>query len=577
MKKRLLTTISALILCTAVLVTPMFFISSQASSDIKLPFKDVRSSQWFYSYVLKMYSSGYMEGKSESKFDPKTTMTRAELVTLMARLADADVTGLGKFAERFNDVGNKAWFRDYVGWAAKNGLAQGYEGGLFKPNDPIKRLELAAFIIRLVDYIDLKLPESPIVDKFYDSVTFPSWAKDSIERMRLYGLIEGYDGAKFLPYRSVTRAEVAAIVARFCDYLSADPMHESVKNISRVLENINGRSVIRLGDVSTVSEDVISRIILNAGTTLDDAVYTVVFDKNQLDLIRNSEYSSIAVGEYYNTELNIALKNKNTGDTTDTVKLNLRIVKVADIESEMVPEFKFKIKTDGTAEIVDYIGVRYVKNLAIPKKLGGAVVTSIGKEAFKESRELVSVKIPDSVTSVGTEAFSLCTNLQSVDIPDSIVTFGRAAFYYCTSLKDVTLPRGLKRIPDYMFYMCTALETAATDNSLEEVGKYAFSNCKLTGFNFNEGLEIVGEYSFEGCMLSEVYLPDSCTYAGHWAFYNCLWLEKASFGNKLTLIGSGILYNTGVTALNFRGSAAEYEEIYSLSAFDKTFPIIFEK
>lgn len=577
MKKRIFTFVMALVLFTTVMITPCLLVSSRATDEVKLPFKDVRSGQWFYGAVAKMYVSGFMEGKSAEKFDPKATMTRGELVTLMARLASADVSEMGKYAERFPDVGKKAWYKDYVGWAAKNGLAQGYDGGLFKPNDPIKRLELAAFIIRLIDFMDLKLPEAPLIDSFLDSITFPSWAKDSIERMRLLGLIEGRENGAFNAYASVTRAEVATIVSRFCDYLLADPMHEAVKNISKALENNNGRSVIRLGDETTVTEENLTLIIMNCGTSLDLGTYSIVFDDNQIASLRNGDYKNVAVGDRFDTELNISIKNNVTGETTEIVKLNLRIIKVADLEAEMVPEFKYKIKTDGTAEIVDYIGVRYVKNLTIPAKLGGVAVTSIGKAAFKESRELLSVRIPDSVTFIDTEAFALCTSLKAVDIPDSVTKFGRATFYYCSSLTSVTLPKDLKRIPDYMFYMCTSLETASTTDSLEEIGKYSFSNCSLTDFNFNEGLLILGEYAFEGCALMSVYLPDSCTYAGHWAFYNCLWLADASFGGNLELIGSGILYNTSVKELHFRGTAAQYDALYKLSAFDDDFPIVFEK
>lgn len=577
MKMRFVKALTAILLCASVLISPCLLVSSNASSDVELPFKDVKSSQWFYGAVYKVYTSGLMEGKSEDVFDPKSTMTRAELVTLMSRLAGADVTGMDKFADMFSDVGKKAWYRNYVGWAAKNGLAQGYNGGLFKPNEPIRRVELAAFITRLIDFIDLELPVAPLIDWFSDEITFPDWGKDSIEQMRIYGLIEGNDKGQFLPYRSVTRAEVATIVSRFCNYLSADPMHEALRNISKTMETVGGRVLIHLGDYSTVTEENISHIIINCGTFLDESVYSLACDKNELELLRNGQYASISVGQYYNTELSVYIINNSTGETTDTVKLNLRIVKVEDLESEMLPEFRYKIKADGTAEIVEYIGVRFVKNLTIPKYLGGLAVTSIGKEAFKESRELVSVTIPDSVTFIDTEAFSLCTGLESVAIPDSVTKFGRAAFYYCTSLTEVTLPKNLKRIPDYMFYMCTSLDTAVTYDSLEEVGKYAFSNCVLTDFNFNEGLEIVGEYAFEGCMLLKVYLPDSCTYAGHWAFYNCLWLSEASFGNNLTLIGSGVLYNTSVTELHYRGTAEEFYNTYSLSAFSEDFPIVFEK
>jgi len=577
LQKRLVAKIAAFILIITSTLLPCLFVGSGASSDMKLPFKDVREKQWFYGAVYKMYTVGLMEGKSDDTFDPKATMTRAELVTLMVRLAGADASGYGKFADRFVDVKANAWFRDAVGWAAKNGLAQGYDGNRFKPNDPIKRLELATFIMRLIDYLDLKLPEAPLVDHFDDVITFPSWAKDNIERMRSHGLIEGKIDGKFIAYASVIRAEVATIVSRFCDYLTADPMHEALNNISAVMESSGGRCVIRLGDASTLTADNLTKIIINNGTQLETGNYTLILDHEQIKSIAEGAYKDIAVGERLDTDITVGIKNLISGEKTRNINLLIRIIRIEDLSAEMMPEFKYKVKTDGTAEITDYVGVRYVRDLVIPANLNGFKVTSIGKEAFKESRELKSVVIPDSVTFIDTTAFALCTSLEAVTIPESVTKIGRAAFYYCTSLGSVTLPKDLLRIPDYMFYMCTTLESVTHSDRLEEIGKYSFSNCALNDFEFNEGLEIVGEYAFEGCALTKVYLPDSCKYAGHWAFYNCMWLEDASFGDGLELIGSGVLYNTLVKELRFRGTAEQYRNIYSRSAFDKNFPIVFEK
>lgn len=577
MKKRKLSLLTAVVLTFSLLSSLVFLVGSAASDNVKLPFKDVKKGHWFYSAVYDMYTAGYMEGTSESRFEPNETMTRAQLVTLMARLAGADTSESGQFAERFKDIGKKSWYKDAVGWAARVDLAQGYEGGLFKPNDPIRRMELATFMVRLIDYIDLTLPESPIVESFKDQVTFPSWARDSIESMRVLGLIKGDERGKFNAYSSVTRAEIATIVSRFAPYLTRDPMHRAAEQMSSVLDSVDGRSLITLGDTSTVNAETLSRILIVCGSELDEEKYCIVFDEAQLNELRDGAYASVDIGETFDTELDIAIKNKSTNETTEVFRLTLRIKKVADLAAETVPEFMYKLKTDGTAEITDYNGVRFVRHLTIPSELDGARVTSIGKEAFKESRELVSVTIPDSVTFIDTEAFSLCTSLESVTIPDCVTKIGRAAFYYCTSLTSVTLPEQLERIPDYMFYMCTSLAHAYTSDSLEEIGKYSFSCCRLEEFNFNEGLEIVGEYAFEGCALTEVYLPDSCTYAGHWAFYNCTWLESASFGDRLELIGSGVLYNTAVTELRFRGSAETFEQIYRLSAFDEDFKIAYEK
>ena len=49
-------------------------------------------------------------------------------------------------------------------------------------------------------------------------------------------------------------------------------------------------------------------------------------------------------------------------------------------------------------------------------------VTSIGREAFKDFSDLVSVTIPDSITSIGTSAFDGCSSLTSVTIGNSVTS-----------------------------------------------------------------------------------------------------------------------------------------------------------
>jgi len=109
-----------------------------ASSAEKLPFTDVKNTKWFYDAIKAVYDAGFMNGKSDTKFEPNATMTRAELVVLLSRLADADVADKGQ-SLAFKDTKKNAWYADAVGWGVEAGLVNGYEGNTFKPNAPILR------------------------------------------------------------------------------------------------------------------------------------------------------------------------------------------------------------------------------------------------------------------------------------------------------------------------------------------------------------------------------------------------------------------------------------------------------
>ena len=86
-------------------------------------------------------------------------------------------------------------------------------------------------------------------------------------------------------------------------------------------------------------------------------------------------------------------------------------------------------------------------------------LTSIGKGAFRDCKNLTSINIPSSVTSIERDAFRGCERLASVTIPNSVTSIGSYAFCDCRNLPYVTLPNKLTSIEDNLFYGCSSPAT----------------------------------------------------------------------------------------------------------------------
>ena len=81
-------------------------------------------------------------------------------------------------------------------------------------------------------------------------------------------------------------------------------------------------------------------------------------------------------------------------------------------------------------------------------------VTSIGRSAFSDCKNLTSIHIPDSVTSIGDNAFWSCENLTSIHIPDSVTSIGDSAFSDCKNLASIHIPDSVTSIGDDAFRCC---------------------------------------------------------------------------------------------------------------------------
>jgi hypothetical protein len=181
------------------------------------PFEDVDESHWFYEPVMFVYSQGLMKGTSVSPmlFSPNLATTRGMVVTILYRMAEnPSVSGL---PNPFDDVAADAWYADAVIWAANNGIVAGYGNRKFGPADNITREQMAAILNNYVVKMGLNLPAIRAYTAFDDEAAIAGYAKESVERLYIEGIIDGKKENLFDPKGSSTRAEAASMFHRLVE------------------------------------------------------------------------------------------------------------------------------------------------------------------------------------------------------------------------------------------------------------------------------------------------------------------------------------------------------------------------
>ena len=179
--------------------------------EVKLPFTDVSTSDWFYDDVAFVYENGLFSGTDSRSFSPNASMTRAMLVTVLYRLeGESTVTGRSSFT----DVRSGAYYEKSVIWAAANGIVTGTDSTSFSPDAKVTREQLAAILYRYAQYRKLDTDASAKLNSFTDADSVSAYASEALGWAVSEGLINGASG-KLMPKGDATRAQVAAILHRF--------------------------------------------------------------------------------------------------------------------------------------------------------------------------------------------------------------------------------------------------------------------------------------------------------------------------------------------------------------------------
>ena len=110
-------------------------------------------------------------------------------------------------------------------------------------------------------------------------------------------------------------------------------------------------------------------------------------------------------------------------------------------------------------------------------------VTNIGRDAFRNNKEIETVTLPDSIEKISSGAFAYCTNLESINLPEGLTEIADNSFLYCSSLENVVIPETVTSIGGYAFFNCQMITgTLNIPASVTEIGQAALSLLGLKAF-----------------------------------------------------------------------------------------------
>ena len=176
-----------------VTVTPTFV--KIAEQPTEKAFVDVAKSDWFADAVAYVTDKGLMNGTGSDTFSPSASTTRGMLMTVLARYAGEDTTG------------STPWYQKGMEWAKAKGVSDGTN-----PEVNITREQLVTMLYRYAG----SPKANGSLDSFSDAASVSSYAVNAMQWAVANGIVNGSNG-KLNPKNNAIRAEVAAILMRFCE------------------------------------------------------------------------------------------------------------------------------------------------------------------------------------------------------------------------------------------------------------------------------------------------------------------------------------------------------------------------
>ena len=184
-------------------------------------FADTQNDGWYHDGIHYCVENGLMKGTSDTKFAPKGTTDRAMVATILYRVA-----GEPAFMNDnvFSDVPSGSYYEKAIVWANGKGIVEGFGNGLFKPDAPINREQLATMLTRIYKKVAIDgwtlETDSSYNDQFKAMFTMPAtfaddaeidgWAKDSVYFMKAQGIIDGVGNNMFAPKHGMTAGQAAS-------------------------------------------------------------------------------------------------------------------------------------------------------------------------------------------------------------------------------------------------------------------------------------------------------------------------------------------------------------------------------
>ncbi|HCJ56627.1 S-layer homology domain-containing protein [Lutispora sp.] len=240
---------------------------------------------WAMKAIEKLGAKGIISGYSDKSYKPQNKVTNMEALTLILKLTGNEDESkkndrIHSSLTQYEKQWGLQWGWGYLFVAVDKGILLPEEIKGFNPNQPIKRHELAKYLVRAIGkakdaekYMDSKLD-------FKDADAVPKASRGYVYLINDLGIMTGNENKQFKPNEPLTRAEIAVLIDKAGDYLdNYDDNQNEAKVVFKSYDDINNKLTVRYNG-KTVYYKTIDNVIV-----YKDNEYTDIYDLSEGDVL----------------------------------------------------------------------------------------------------------------------------------------------------------------------------------------------------------------------------------------------------------------------------------------------------
>lgn len=248
---------------------------------------DIPSGSWYESAVRYCLNNNYMNGESETKFNPNGTVSRAQMVQVLYNLEGQP--GYTSGHTPFEDITPGSWYYNAVRWSEENDIASGTSATTFDPNAPVTREQVATFFANYAKFKNNYSGAQSDLSKYSDQNKISAWAKENISWAVNYGLMSGTSETTLDPQGTCIRAQLAQFIKNYFKDDSEitptptpepeDPDTKPVNGLAPEQKSTGG--LVSEGKIEKTADDtIITFPVYNYGAGMQ-----AYFDRDSVDLL----------------------------------------------------------------------------------------------------------------------------------------------------------------------------------------------------------------------------------------------------------------------------------------------------